>query len=128
MRDREGWAHLRGYGVYSSQISEWRKLRDAGMLQGKKFRREDLPSQRRANDISQLKRGPGTDVLETYVDHYNVGRSHQGHGSGSCADHYFALASAVLASLKNALTPSPMESLPKPTASALRLNDVLMSW
>jgi transposase len=31
-----GGAYLRGQGIYSSQITEWRKLRDAGVLQGKK--------------------------------------------------------------------------------------------
>ncbi|MDY7555270.1 hypothetical protein [Cryobacterium sp. 10C3] len=29
-------AYLREQGIYSSQITEWRKLRDAGVLQGKK--------------------------------------------------------------------------------------------
>lgn len=29
-----GGAYLRGEGLYSSQISEWRKLRDAGVLDG----------------------------------------------------------------------------------------------
>ncbi len=31
-----GGAYLRGEGLYSSQITEWRKLRDAGVLEGKK--------------------------------------------------------------------------------------------
>lgn len=31
-----GGAYLREQGIYSSQITEWRKLRDAGVLQGKK--------------------------------------------------------------------------------------------
>src|SRR6195952_5701446 len=31
-----GGAYLREQGVYSSQITEWRKLRDAGLLSGKK--------------------------------------------------------------------------------------------
>ncbi len=31
----EGGAYLRGEGLYSSLISEWRKQRDAGMLAGK---------------------------------------------------------------------------------------------
>ncbi len=31
----EGGAYLRGNGLYSSLISEWRRLRDAGMLDGK---------------------------------------------------------------------------------------------
>ena len=30
-----GGAYLREQGVYSSQITEWRKLRDAGLLSGK---------------------------------------------------------------------------------------------
>lgn len=33
---QEGGAFLREQGLYSSQITEWRKLRDAGVLQGKK--------------------------------------------------------------------------------------------
>ncbi|PCC45019.1 IS3 family transposase [Brevibacterium aurantiacum] len=33
---KEGGALLRGQGLYSSQIAEWRKLRDAGALTGKK--------------------------------------------------------------------------------------------
>ena len=32
----EGGAYLRSEGLYSSQIAEWRKLRDAGVLAGKK--------------------------------------------------------------------------------------------
>ena len=32
---QEGGAYLREQGVYSSQITEWRKLRDAGVLDGK---------------------------------------------------------------------------------------------
>ena len=31
-----GGAYLREQGVYSSQITEWRKLRDAGLLSGRK--------------------------------------------------------------------------------------------
>lgn len=31
-----GGAYLREQGIYSSQITEWRKLRDAGVLAGKK--------------------------------------------------------------------------------------------
>ncbi len=34
--DGGGGAYLREQGVYSSQITEWRKLRDAGLLSGKK--------------------------------------------------------------------------------------------
>jgi transposase-like protein len=34
--DGAGGAYLREQGVYSSQITEWRKLRDAGLLAGKK--------------------------------------------------------------------------------------------
>ena len=33
---KEGGAFLREQGLYSSQIAEWRKLRDAGALTGKK--------------------------------------------------------------------------------------------
>ena len=34
--DGGGGAYLREQGVYSSQITEWRKLRDGGLLSGKK--------------------------------------------------------------------------------------------
>ncbi|WP_457142370.1 hypothetical protein [Mycobacterium sp. URHB0021] len=34
-QDGEGGAYLRREGLYSSQISEWRKQRDAGVLTGK---------------------------------------------------------------------------------------------
>ena len=34
--DGGGGSYLREQGVYSSQITEWRKLRDAGLLSGKK--------------------------------------------------------------------------------------------
>ncbi|QOD92788.1 hypothetical protein IE160_07380 [Chryseoglobus sp. 28M-23] len=32
----QGGAYLREQGIYSSQVTEWRKLRDAGVLAGKK--------------------------------------------------------------------------------------------
>lgn len=34
-RDGHGGAYLREQGLYSSQVTEWRKLRDAGVLQGR---------------------------------------------------------------------------------------------
>jgi transposase-like protein len=34
--DGGGGAYLREQGIYSSQITEWRKLRDAGLLSGRK--------------------------------------------------------------------------------------------
>ena len=33
--DNGGGAYLRAEGLYSSQMTEWRRLRDAGVLQGK---------------------------------------------------------------------------------------------
>ena len=36
IKNNEGGAYLRTEGLYSSQITEWRKLRDAGVLAGKK--------------------------------------------------------------------------------------------
>ena len=36
IEDGDGGAYLRAEGLYSSQITEWRKLRDAGVLAGKK--------------------------------------------------------------------------------------------
>ncbi len=35
-QSNEGGAFLRREGLYSSQITEWRRLRDAGVLEGKK--------------------------------------------------------------------------------------------
>jgi transposase len=34
-RDGQGGAYLRREGLYSSQVTEWRKLRDAGVLGGR---------------------------------------------------------------------------------------------
>jgi len=36
VRSRAGGAYLREHGIYSSQVAEWRRLRDAGVLAGKK--------------------------------------------------------------------------------------------
>ena len=36
--ESQGGAYLRQAGIYSSQITEWQKLRDAGVLAGKKPR------------------------------------------------------------------------------------------
>src|SRR5690625_6346337 len=35
-RQQQGGAYLRREGLYSSLITEWRRLRDAGVLEGKK--------------------------------------------------------------------------------------------
>ena len=37
MQNSAGGAYLREQGIYSSRITEWRKLRDAGVLAGKKL-------------------------------------------------------------------------------------------
>jgi transposase len=34
-REGQGGAYLRREGLYSSQVTEWRKLRDAGVLEGR---------------------------------------------------------------------------------------------
>jgi transposase len=34
-QEGQGGAYLRGQGLYSSQVTEWRKLRDAGVLEGR---------------------------------------------------------------------------------------------
>ncbi|MBG6212087.1 transposase [Cryobacterium sp. CAN_C3] len=36
IKSGDGGAYLRTEGLYSSQVTEWRKLRDAGVLAGKK--------------------------------------------------------------------------------------------
>lgn len=51
-----GGAYLRGQGLYSSQITEWRKLRDAGVLAGKSAgARVGRPSAEQA-EIARLRR------------------------------------------------------------------------
>ena len=52
----EGGAYLRQEGIYSSQITEWRKLRDAGVLTGKQpGERVPKPSAVQA-EIARLRR------------------------------------------------------------------------
>jgi len=52
----EGGAYLRAKGLFSSQITEWRKLRDAGVLAGKQpGERVAKPSAEQA-EIARLRR------------------------------------------------------------------------
>ena len=52
----QGGAYLRSEGLYSSQITEWRKLRDAGLLTGKQAgERVGKPSAEQA-EIARLRR------------------------------------------------------------------------
>ena len=54
--DGGGGSYLREQGVYSSQITEWRKLRDAGLLTGKKpGEKVGRPSAEQA-EIARLRR------------------------------------------------------------------------
>ena len=77
----EGGAYLRGHGVYSAQISEWRKLRDAGMLQGKKpSAKIGRPSAEQA-EVAQLEAGAGTDPQQTDENRSSTGD----HGKSSRA-------------------------------------------
>jgi len=50
-----GGAYLRREGLYSSLISEWRRLRDAGVLEGKPGGRVGRPSAEQA-EIGRLRR------------------------------------------------------------------------
>ena len=59
--DGGGGAYLREQGVYSSQITEWRKLRDAGLLSGKQARREDRSAVGGAGGDRQVDPGVGLD-------------------------------------------------------------------
>lgn len=55
-QSNEGGAYLRREGLYSSQVTEWRKLRDAGVLEGKKpGERIGRPSKDQA-EIARLRR------------------------------------------------------------------------
>jgi hypothetical protein len=52
----QGGAYLRSEGLFSSQITEWRKLRDAGLLTGKQpGERVGKPSAEQA-EIARLRR------------------------------------------------------------------------
>jgi transposase-like protein len=52
----QGGAYLRSEGLFSSQITEWRKLRGAGVLTGKRpGERVDKPSAEQA-EIARLRR------------------------------------------------------------------------
>ena len=52
----QGGAYLRSEGLFSSQITEWRKLRDAGVLAGKQAgERVGKPSAEQA-EIARLRR------------------------------------------------------------------------
>jgi len=52
----QGGAYLRSEGLFSSQITEWRKLRDAGVLAGKQVgERVGKPSAEQA-EIARLRR------------------------------------------------------------------------
>lgn len=56
IQTQEGGAYLRANGLYSSQIAEWRKLRDAGVLEGKQPGETiGKPSKEQA-EIARLKR------------------------------------------------------------------------
>lgn len=55
-QSNEGGAYLRREGLYSSQMTEWRKLRDAGVLEGKKAGEAiGKPSKEQA-EIARLRR------------------------------------------------------------------------
>lgn len=53
---REGGAFLRENGLYSSQIAEWRKLRDSGVLEEKKAGESIGKLTREQAEIAQLRR------------------------------------------------------------------------
>lgn len=53
---QEGSAFLRGEGLYSSQVTEWRKLRDAGVLQGKTAGQTIGKLSREQAEIARLRR------------------------------------------------------------------------
>lgn len=56
VQTQEGGAYLRANGLYSSQIVQWRKLRDTGMLDGKQPGQAiGKPSKEQA-EIARLKR------------------------------------------------------------------------
>ncbi len=75
-----GGAYLREQGIYSSQITEWRKLRDAGVLSDKKSgqrigrlspEQTEIARLRRALQISQRRLGITEVALEI------MGKAHE---------------------------------------------------
>lgn len=52
----QGGSFLREQGLYSSQITEWRKLRDAGVLEGKKAGETIVKSSKDQAEIARLRR------------------------------------------------------------------------
>jgi hypothetical protein len=73
--DGGGGAYLREQGIYSSQITEWRKLRDAGVLAGKK------PGEKVGRPSAEQGRDRTADQ-GTGVDPPQVGENR------SCTGHY----------------------------------------
>ena len=53
---QQGGAFLREQGLYSSQVTEWRKLRDAGVLAGKKAGEAIGKLSREQAEIARLRR------------------------------------------------------------------------
>lgn len=69
---QKGGAYLREHGVYSSHIAEWRKLRDAGVLEGKaagarigklSAEQAEIARLRRQLEVSEDKRKKTEDAL-----------------------------------------------------------------
>lgn len=56
---QQGGAFLREQGLYSSQITEWRKLRDAGVLEGEKAGQAIGKLSREQAEIARLRRQLG---------------------------------------------------------------------
>lgn len=55
-QQQAGGAYLRREGLYSSLISEWRRLRDAGVLEGKQAGRKIGRSSKEQAEIARLRR------------------------------------------------------------------------
>ncbi|MGP5265047.1 IS3 family transposase [Glutamicibacter arilaitensis] len=71
--EQKGGAYLREHGVYSSHITEWRKLRDAGVLEGKaagtrigklSAEQAEIARLRRQLEVSEGKRKKTEDALD----------------------------------------------------------------
>ena len=56
IRTHEGGAYLRANGLYSSQIAQWRKQRDAGMFDGKQPGQTIGKPTKEQAEIARLKR------------------------------------------------------------------------
>ena len=93
---QQGGAFLREQGLYSSQVTEWRKLRDSGVLDGKKAGEAIGKLSREQAEIARLRRQ--LEVSESRLQRSEAALDVMG---------------KLSAFFENAITESPEEPKPK---------------